>query len=310
EEIPESLVVIGGGVIGLEFASIYQELGTQVTLLASRILKNMDREIARRLPMFFKKQGMNVYTDIRAKEIEKSGGKLKVTAKYKEKDKEEVVEADYVLAASGRGPVVEGLGLEDVGIEYDRHGIKVNDNYETNIEGIYAIGDVNDDGVQLAHVASAQGTFVVEKILGEEPDVNLNVWPSCVFTLPEVSFVGPTEDELKEQGVEFNSSKFLFAANGKALSLEEGEGFIKVFSSKEDNRLLGVTIMGPHANDLIHEGALAISNGLGIDAIQRTIHAHPTLSESFIEAIDGLDGKAIHMAPPRKRKKRRKRKKK
>ena len=303
-EIPKSLVVVGGGVIGLEFASIYQELGTQVTLLASRILKDMDKEISRRLPMFFKKQGMTVYTDIRAKEIQQDGESLKVLAKYKEKDEEVEVTGDYVLIASGRKPVTEGLGLEEVGVEFDRKGIKTDKNYETNIEGIYAIGDVNSLGVQLAHVASSQGTFVVETILGENPDINLDVWPSCIFTLPEVSFVGKTENELKEEGVEFNSSKFLFSANGKALSLEEGEGFIKVFSSKEDDKLLGVTILGPHANDLIHEGALVISNGLGIDAITRTIHAHPTLSEAFIESVEGLHDRAIHMAPPRKRRKR------
>lgn len=304
EEIPKSMIVIGGGVIGLEFASIYQELGTEVTLLASRILKDMDKEISRRLPMFFKKQGMEVYTDIRAKEIKKDGDKLKVIANYKKKDEEVEVTGDYVLVASGRKPVTSGLGLEEVGIEFDRKGIKVDENYETSVEGIYAIGDVNSTGIQLAHVASAQGTFVVETILGESPDINLGVWPSSVFTLPEVSFVGMTEDELKEKGIDYNSSKSLFSANGKALSLEEGEGFIKVFSSKEDDKLLGVTILGPHANDLIHEGALVIANGLGIDVINRTIHGHPTLSESFAESIEGLHDRAIHMAPPRKKKKR------
>ncbi len=305
DEIPESMIVVGGGVIGLEFASIYQELGTKVTLLASRILKDMDREISRRLPMFFKKQGMEVFTDIRAREIQKDGDGLKVIAKYKEKDEEVEVKADYVLIASGRKPVIENLGLEDLGIEFDRSGINVDENFETNVKGIYAIGDVNNLGIQLAHVASAQGTFVVETILGEEPEVNLDVWPSCIFTLPEVSFVGMTEDELKEKKIDFNSSKFLFSANGKALSLEEGEGFIKVFSSKEDDKLLGVTILGAHANDLIHEGALVISNGLGVDAIKRTIHAHPTLSEAFMESVEGLHDRAIHMAPPRKKRKRR-----
>ena len=303
DEIPESLIVVGGGVIGLEFASIYQELGTQVTLLASRILKDMDKEISRRLPMFFKKQGMEVFTDIRAKEIQKDGQELKVIAKYKDKDEEIEVKGQYVLIASGRKPVTEGLGLENLGVEFGKNGINVDKNYETNIKGIYAIGDVNTTGIQLAHVASAQGTFVVETILGENPDINLEVWPSCIFTLPEVSFVGMTEDELKEKKIDFNSSKFLFSANGKALSLEEGEGFIKVFSSKEDDKLLGVTILGAHANDLIHEGALVISNGLGVDAITRTIHAHPTLSEAFIESVEGLHDRAIHMAPPRKRRK-------
>lgn len=301
EEIPETLIVIGGGVIGLEFASIYQELGSKVILLASRILKNVDMEITRRLPMFFKKQGMETYVDIRAKEIVKEGDKLKVIARYKNKDEEIEVVGDKVLIASGRGPVVEGLNLDQIGIEYDDSGIKVDENFETTVKGIYAIGDVNNLGIQLAHVASAQGVYVMEKIMGLNPDINLDVYPNCVFTLPEVAYVGSTEGELKEKGIDYKVSKFLFAANGKALSLGEGEGFIKVFASKRDNRVLGVTILGPHANDLIHEGALAIANGMDVDSITRTIHAHPTLSEAFMEAVHGLDDKAIHMAPPRKR---------
>ena len=141
----------------------------------------------------------------------------------------------------------------------------------------------------------------MEKIMGLTPDINLDVYPNCVFTLPEVAFVGLTEEELKEKGIDYKVSKFLFAANGKALSLGQGEGFIKVFASKEDNKILGVTILGPHANDLIHEGALAIANDMDIDSITRTIHAHPTLSEAFMEAVHGLEDKAIHIAPPRKR---------
>ena len=302
EEIPETLIVVGGGVIGLEFASIYQELGSQVILLASRILKNIDMEIARRLPIFFKKQGMETYVDIRAKEITKEGDKLKVVAKYKNKDKEIEVVGDKVLIASGRGPVVEGLNLDSLGVEHDYTGIKVNKDFETTVEGIYAIGDVNNLGIQLAHVASAQGIYVMEKLMGLEPDINLDVYPNCVFTLPEVAFVGMTEEELKQSGIDYKVSKFMFGANGKALSLGEGEGFIKVFASKEDNKVLGVTILGPHANDLIHEGAIAIANDMGVDSINRTIHAHPTLSEAFMEAVHGLDDKAIHIAPPRRRK--------
>ena len=302
EEIPETLIVIGGGVIGLEFASIYQELGSQVILLASRILKNIDMEIARRLPLFFKKQGMEAYVDIRAKEIVQEGNKLKVIAKYKNKDKEIEVVGDKVLIASGRGPITEGLNLENLGVVHDYKGIKVDQDFETTVEGIYAIGDVNDLGVQLAHVASAQGVYVMEKIMGLTPDINLDIYPNCVFTLPEVAYVGMTEEDLKEQKIEYNVSKFLFAANGKALSLGEGEGFIKVYSSKADNKIIGVMILGPHANDLIHEGALAISNDLDINSITRTIHAHPTLSEAFMEAVHGLENRAIHIAPPRRRK--------
>ncbi|MBC7087075.1 MAG: dihydrolipoyl dehydrogenase [Tissierellales bacterium] len=301
DEIPETLIVVGGGVIGLEFASIYKELGSNVILLASRILKDGDKEIAKRLTPTLKKQGIEVYVDIRAKEIIRENNKLKVIAKYKEKDEEITVEGDYVLIASGRAPNVNGLNLENVGIEYSPKGIKVDDNFETTVPHVYAIGDVNSKGIQLAHVASAQGEYVVEKILGENPDINLDVYPSCVFTMTEVAQVGFTEEKLKEMGRDYKVSKFMFSANGKAVALGEAEGIVKIIASPDD-MILGVHIIGPHANDLIHEGALAIANKLDAKAITRTIHGHPTLSEAFSEATLGLDDKAIHMVPKRKRK--------
>lgn len=301
DEIPETLIVVGGGVIGLEFASIYKELGSNVILLASRILKDGDKEIAKRLTPTLKKQGIEVYVDIRAKEIIRENNKLKVVAKYKEKDEEITVEGDYVLIASGRAPNVNGLNLENVGIEYSPKGIKVDDNFETTVPHVYAIGDVNSKGIQLAHVASAQGEYVVEKILGENPDINLDVYPSCVFTMTEVAQVGFTEEKLKEMGRDYKVSKFMFSANGKAVTLGEAEGIVKIIASPDD-MILGVHILGPHANDLIHEGALAIANKLDAKAITRTIHAHPTLSEAFSEATLGLDDKAIHMVPKKKRK--------
>lgn len=301
DEIPETLIVVGGGVIGLEFASIYKELGSNVILLASRILKDGDKEIAKRLTPTLKKQGIEVYVDIRAKEIIKENDKLKVIAKYKEKDEEITVEGNYVLIASGRAPNVEGLGLDKVGIEYSPKGIKVDENFETTVPHVFAIGDVNSRGIQLAHVASAQGEYVVERILGENPDINLDVYPSCVFTMTEVAQVGFTEEKLKEMGKEYKVSKFMFSANGKAVTLGEAEGIVKIIASPDDT-ILGVHILGPHANDLIHEGALAIANKLDAKAITRTIHAHPTLSEAFSEATLGLDEKAIHIVPKRKKK--------
>jgi dihydrolipoamide dehydrogenase len=301
DHIPETLIVVGGGVIGLEFASIYQELGSHVILLASRILKDADKEISRRLTPMLKKQGIETYVDIRAKEITKEGDKLRVVAKYKEKDEEIEVVGDYVLIASGRGPLVNGLNLEGVGVEVGRKGIVVNDDFETTVEGIYAIGDVNSKGIQLAHVASAQGEYVVEKIMGHNPDIVLEHWPACVFTMNEVAQVGFTEEQLKEKGIEYKSSKFMFSANGKALSLGESEGIVKILAGKDDNKILGVHILGPHANDLIHEGTLAIANKLDASAITRTIHAHPTLSEAVHEAALGLDNLAIHIAPKRRR---------
>lgn len=302
DHIPETLIVVGGGVIGLEFASIYKELGSHVILLASRILKDSDKEIGKRLTPMLKKQGIETYVDIRAKEITKEGDKLKVLAKYKEKDEEIEVAGDYVLIASGRGPLIEGLNLEGVGIESNRKGIVVNDDFETTVEGIYAIGDVNSKGIQLAHVASAQGEYVVEKIMCHNPDIVLEHFPSCVFTMNEVAQVGFTEEQLKEKGIEYKTSKFMFSANGKALSLGEPEGIVKILAGKDDNKLLGVHILGAHANDLIHEGALAIANDMDASAITRTIHAHPTLSEAVHETALGLNDGAIHIAPKRKRK--------
>lgn len=301
DEIPKTLIVVGGGVIGLEFASIYQELGSQVILLASRILKDADKEISRRLIPLLKKQGIEVYVDIRAQEISREDGKLKVRARYKNKDEEVEVYGDKVLIASGRAPVVEGLNLDGVGIQYDRRGIQVDEDFQTTVEGIYAIGDVNNTGIQLAHVASSQGIYVVEKIMGLEPDIEFEFYPACVFTMTEVAQVGYTEEELKEKGIAYKVSKFMFGANSKSLSAGDTDGFIKVLASKEDNRVLGVHILGPHANDLIQEGTLALANKLDASSITKAIHPHPTLSESFFEATLGLDEKAIHMAPKRKR---------
>lgn len=301
DEIPETLIVVGGGVIGLEFASIYQELGSQVILLASRILKNADKEVSRRLTPLLKKQGIEVYVDVRASEIIEYDGKLKVRAKYKAKDEEIEVVGDKVLMAAGRTPLVEGLNLDGVGIVYDRRGIQVDDDFETTAQGIYAIGDVNSKGIQLAHVASSQGIYVVEKIMGLEPDIEFEYYPACVFTMTEVAQVGYTEEQLKEKGIDYKSSKFMFGANSKSLSAGETDGFIKILASKEDSKILGVHILGPHANDLIQEGTLALANKLDASNITKAIHAHPTLGESFFEATLGLDEKSIHTAPKRKR---------
>ena len=302
DHIPETLIVVGGGVIGLEFASIYKELGSNVILLASRMLKDADKEISKRMTPILKKQGIETYVNIRAKEISEFEGKLKVLAQYKEKDEEIEVVGDYVLIAAGRAPLIEGLNLEAAGVEYAK-AITVDDNFETSVEGIYAIGDVNSKGIQLAHVASAQAEYVVETIMGHTPDIVLEHWPACCFTMTEVAQVGYTEEQLKEKQVDYRTSKFMFSANGKALSIGETDGIIKIIASNEDNKILGVHILGPHANDLIHEGALAISNNLDVAAIKRTIHAHPTLSEAFFEATLGLDDAAIHIAPKKKRRK-------
>lgn len=299
--IPKSMIVVGGGVIGLEFASIYQELGCQVTLLASRILKDADMEIRKRLPSFFKKAGMKVHVDVRALNITQAeNGELTVAAKHKTKDKVVEETAEIVLIASGRGACIEGLGLDKIGVETDHDGVIVDEKLATNVEGVYAIGDVISGNPQLAHVASAQGEWLAEHLVGEAHEPNFDIYPACTFTLPEVSQVGLTEAECEEKGLDYVTSKFQFAANAKAVSQGEGEGFVKIIASKDMQKILGVHIMGPHASDLIHEGAVAMRTGLTVDELIPVIHAHPTLSEAVMEAIHGLKGIAIHMAPAKK----------
>jgi dihydrolipoamide dehydrogenase len=295
KEIPNRLAIIGGGVIALEFAGIFAAMGSAVTVVnRSNILKRVDSDIVKRFSVSLKKKGIELITDCSIDKIEKRNELFYVLGENK-KGKFEI-EAESLLIATGRDPVLEGINLDGLGIEYSKRGIKVDASYETNIKGIYAIGDVNGK-VMLAHAASHQGITVAEKIHGIESSSNSPV-PDCIFVFPEISSVGMTEEDAKEQGISYNVSKFMFGANGKALSLGEGEGFVKVLSNEKEE-IIGVHIMGPHASDLIHEGTLAVSTKLKIDDIKNTIHAHPTLSEAFHEAVCGLKGEAIHMVQPK-----------
>lgn len=302
DHIPERLVVVGGGVIGIEFASIYQGLGSQVSILISTMLRVADEEMGRRLIPLLRKQGIDIYTDIRAKEIRKKEDGLNIVAKYKNRDEEIEIESDYILVATGREPILKGLKLDEIGIEYDQKGIVVDENFKTNIDGIYAIGDVNT-GYPLAHVASAEGVHVVEHIMGENPKVRLDIIPQTIFSLPELSFVGKTEDQLKEEGIEYKVGKFMLGANGKALTMGEGDGLVKILTDMEDN-ILGAHILGVNSSDLIAEMSLAMANDLKIDSIEQTIHVHPTLSESIYEAALAVNNKAIHLEKPRARRRR------
>lgn len=302
ESIPKTLAVIGGGVVGMELACIFNSMGTKVTVLEymSNILGQVESDIIKRLVVSLKKKGIVINTSTKVTKIEKNDGEYIISAEGKKG--EIIVEAEKVLLSTGRTPIVEGINLEGIGIEFDRRGIKVDSNYETNIKGIYAIGDVNGK-IMLAHAASHQGIFTAEKIMGRANGSPSELVPSCIFVFPEIACVGVTEDEAKRKGIPYRVSKFMFGANGKALALGEGEGFIKVIASKAslenptEDKIIGVHIMGPHASDLIHEGALSIENNLSIESIKNTIHAHPTLSEAFSEAVMGLAGEAIHMAP-------------
>jgi dihydrolipoamide dehydrogenase len=297
KKVPKHLVVVGGGVIGIEFATIFHAMGSEVTVIVSKaILKRMDSDLTKRLEVSLKKRGLKFHKEGRAKRIEKENEMFAVYADGKNGEVKMV--ADEVLIASGRKANVEGINLEGIGVEFSAKGIVVDENFETNIKGVYAIGDVIGRAM-LAHVASHHGISAVESIMGIKSKINHDVIPDCVFTFPEVAGVGITEDEAKLKGIEYKTSKFPFAANGKALTLGESEGLIKVIANSDDE-VIGVHIMGPHASDLIHEGTLAISNKLKIDAIAHTIHAHPTLSETFAEAILGLKNEAIHAVPSKR----------
>jgi dihydrolipoamide dehydrogenase len=296
KEIPKRLTVIGGGVIAMEFAGIFAAMGSVVTVVnRSAILKRVDSDIVKRFSVSAKKKDIEIITDCKMDKIEKRNGLFYLLGENKKGRFE--IEAEALLVATGRDPVLEGINLEGLGIESSNKGIKVDSNYETNIKGIYAIGDVNGK-IMLAHAASHQGVAVAETIMGIESSSHSPV-PDCIFVFPEISSVGITEDEAKDQGIIYHASKFMFGANGKALSLGEGEGFVKVLSNEQEE-IIGVHIMGPHASDLIHEGTLAVSTKLKIDDVKNTIHAHPTLSEAFHEAVCGLKGEAIHMVQPRK----------
>lgn len=299
ERIPEKLLIIGGGVIGMEFAGIFNAMGTKVTVIEylPSILAQVDSDLTKRLSVSLKKRGIDIHTSTKVNKIEKDSEIYRV---YCEGKKGELsFEADCVLIAAGRTPVIDEINLEGIGVCFDKRGIKVDKNYMTNIEGIYAIGDVNGISM-LAHAASHQGMAAVEKIMGvKKENKNENI-PGCIFIFPEVSTVGLTEDEAKEKGIPYKTSKFLFGANGKALALGEAEGMVKVIASSEDDIILGVHIMGPHASDLIHEGVLAVGSRMKCKEISEIIHAHPTLSEAFAEAVMGINGEAIHMVPSKK----------
>lgn len=300
KEIPKRLLVVGGGVVGIEFAGIYRMFGSEVTVIdfAPNILPFLDSDLTKRLAMSLKKMGIGIETKVAVKAISESNGVFTVMAEDKKGEK--TYEADAVLMSVGRAPNIQGLNLEAAGVDFGRKGIVTNDMFQTTIENIYAIGDVNGKWM-LAHVASHQGIEVVERLLGHQPHIDQSVVPSCVFTFPEVASVGKTETELEAQGIAYNSSKFMFAANGKALSLGEGDGFVKVL--EVDGKIAGVHILGPHASDLIHEAALAVSKGMTVEDIAGVIHAHPTLAEAFVEATLGLHNAAIHMVPKKVRKK-------
>jgi dihydrolipoamide dehydrogenase len=294
-EVPERLVVIGAGYIGLELGSVWHRLGSQVTFLEylDRILPGIDSELAREALRSFKKQKLEfkLKSKVTAATVKGKGKQKHVVI---EVEGEERIECDRALLAVGRKPYTEGLGLEEAGVELDDKGrIKVDENFQTGVKGVYAIGDVIE-GPMLAHKASHEGIACVEKIVTGYGEVNYAAIPAVVYTEPEIAGVGQTEDELKEAGAEYNKGVFLFRANGRAKALGQIDGRVKVLSDKETDRLLGVQIIGPRAGELIAECTIAMEFGATSEDIARTCHAHPTLSEVVMEAASACFDKPIH----------------
>lgn len=281
-ELPGSICIIGGGVIGMEFAGILNSYGVQVTVVefCKEIVPNFDRDVAKRLRTALGKKGINIVTQAAAKAIEKADGTMRVTIEHKGKPK--VIEAEAVLLSTGRQPVMPA-GAEDLGVELTKRGITVDEHMQTSVPGLYAIGDVNGR-MQLAHVATAQGEVALCHIMGKKCPVNLNIVPSAVFTTPQLAMVGITEAQCEDEGIEVVTSKSLFRSNGKALALGETDGLLKLVVSSEDLTIVGCHICGPHAADLIQEVAMAMATKATVKQLADTIHNHPTLAEVVQQA--------------------------
>jgi len=294
-ELPSRMLIVGGGVVGIEFAGIFRALGVEVTVveMLPRILLPIDEEIIRRLTQILKRKGIEILTDCKVKGIKKNNQNLEVLISTSEGDKK--LETEKVLLATGRVPESGNINIQKLGIELDRRAIKVDEKMRTNIRGIYAVGDVVGK-IMLAHVASREGIVAVENISGKEVLMDYKVVPNCVFSMPEVASVGLTEEEARKENNNVKVSKFPFMANGKALGMGETEGMVKIIADADTSELLGIHILGAHASDLIAEGTLALSMEATAFEIVNTIHAHPTLAETIVEAAEGIVGKPINLA--------------
>jgi dihydrolipoamide dehydrogenase len=293
DKLPKSLVIVGGGIIGQEFATIFSTLGTRVTILEAlgRILGEVDSELARKYASLLPARDITCEVGVSIHGIERSNDELRVV--YEKKGKEKVVSADVVLMATGRRPVLDGWGREHLNAKVDNGALAVDEFLRTSIDGTYGIGDVIGKKM-LAHVASYHGEIVAENCAGRNRTVHDDVIPSCIFTVPQISWVGLTEDEAKEAGRAFRTSTFSLSTSGKAQAIGEPRGWLKLVEDTTGGRLIGAHFMGPQVSELIAEMALAMRSGLGIQDIIETIHPHPTLSEAVREAALGLRDGPIH----------------
>ncbi|MFZ7132462.1 MAG: dihydrolipoyl dehydrogenase [Eubacteriales bacterium] len=293
EKLPESLCIVGGGVIGCEFASLFSRLGVEVTIveMLPGIVQNMDQEVVQYLDFELRNEGVEILTNSKVEKFNSGEDFVEITAATPEGEK--IIKADKVLLSIGRKSVVDNVGLENIGIEYDRT-IKINKNFQTNIPNIYAIGDCTG-GAMLAHAASAQGIAAVENIIKNKSKMDFKTVPYCIYTKPEVASVGMTEEQVKEKGISYSVGKFPLMSNAKALILGETNGLVKFIVDNSTDEILGMHMAGPKATELIVEGALALRLEATIDEILTTIHAHPTVGEALHEAAHGVHGYPIHL---------------
>jgi dihydrolipoamide dehydrogenase len=297
DKVPERLLVVGAGVIGLELGSVWRRLGAAVTVVEflDRILPGMDSEVCKQSQRILEKQGMAFKLSSKVTAVDASGKTLKAKVEPAKGGTAETIEADVVLVAVGRVPFTQGLGLEDAGVKKDERGrVVVDAHFATNVAGIYAIGDVIA-GPMLAHKAEDEGIAVAEILAGQAGHVNYDVIPNVVYTYPEIASVGKSEDELKQAGVAYNTGKFPFTANGRAKVNLTTEGFVKILAVAKTDRVLGVHIVGADAGNMIAEAAVAMEFGAAAEDIARTCHAHPTLPEAVKEAALAVGKRAIHI---------------
>ena len=290
-ELPKSLIIVGGGVSGCEFASIFNGLGCEITVLEllPTILATEDAQVVRQVRQSMKRKGIDIKTEANVTQVEKSESGVTATLESGEQ-----IAAEKMLISIGRRLNSEGIGLEQVGVRTEKAKILVNERMETNVPGIYAVGDVASR-YALAHVASSEGIVAARNCMGEDAEMDYGTVPWCVFTIPEIARVGMTEDEATAEGYEIKVGRFPYAASGKAIGMRETEGFVKVISDYESEDILGVHILGAHASDLIHEAAVAIRLGASVADLAHTIHAHPTLGEAVMESAEAAYDRAIHI---------------
>ena len=293
-KLPKKMVVVGGGYIGLEMGSVWSRLGTEVHVVEylDHITPGLDKEISNEFMKILKKQNIKFELNTKVEKITKND--KGVVIETTNKDSKNNIEADVVLISVGRKPYTDKLNLEKIGVNLDKKGkIKVNKNFETNVQNVYAIGDVID-GPMLAHKAEEEGIAVAELIAGQSGHVNYDIIPGVIYTSPEVAYVGKNEEELKERKVNYKVGKFPFMANSRAKAINEPEGFVKILAESTSDRVLGVHIIGPHAGEMIAEMSIAMEFGASSEDIARTCHAHPTFSEAIKEAALSVDKRQIH----------------